>query len=209
MPKLIPVERDYTARAEKMNALGPLVEKLGTGAEGRHLDARAGGRRAGATQRHGARRAGRRPPRDRRPTSTPARRSWRCRGRPTAASRSRASGRSEKRTGIELARFPEERADDRITFGDIAIQPRKVIASAEWSGLESRGRRYSPFTSNVEHLIPWRTLTGRQQLLRRPRVDARDGRGPAGLPAAGRRRPAASARRHRRPGDAPRSRCAT
>ena len=31
-------------------------------------------------------------------------------------------------------------------------------------GLESRDRRYSPFTANVDLLIPWRTLTGRQQL---------------------------------------------
>ena len=60
--------------------------------------------------------------------------------------------------------MPEERADERLTFGEIGVQPRKVIASAEWSGLESRERRYSPFTANVELLIPWRTLTGRQQL---------------------------------------------
>ena len=39
-----------------------------------------------------------------------------------------------------------------------------MIASAEWSGLESRERRYSPFTCNVERLIPWRTLSGRQHL---------------------------------------------
>jgi nitrate reductase alpha subunit len=38
-----------------------------------------------------------------------------------------------------------------------------VIASPEWSGLESRDRRYSPFTINVEKRLPWRTLTGRQQ----------------------------------------------
>jgi nitrate reductase alpha subunit len=37
-----------------------------------------------------------------------------------------------------------------------------VIASAEWSGTESRERRYSPFTINIEHEIPFRTLTGRQ-----------------------------------------------
>ncbi|MFN8112252.1 MAG: hypothetical protein U0R51_03525 [Solirubrobacterales bacterium] len=60
--------------------------------------------------------------------------------------------------------MPEERVDSRLTFGEIDIQPRKVIASAEWSGLESRERRYSPFTANVDLLIPWRTLTGRQQL---------------------------------------------
>ena len=31
-----------------------------------------------------------------------------------------------------------------------------------WSGLVGPGRAYSPFTYNVEALVPWRTLTGRQ-----------------------------------------------
>ena len=34
MPRLAAVERDYAAVAEKMTALGPLVEELGTGAKG-------------------------------------------------------------------------------------------------------------------------------------------------------------------------------
>ena len=37
-----------------------------------------------------------------------------------------------------------------------------VITSPEWSGSEHGGRRYSPFTINVERLKPWHTLTGRQ-----------------------------------------------
>jgi nitrate reductase alpha subunit len=39
-----------------------------------------------------------------------------------------------------------------------------VITSPEWSGSEHGGRRYSPFTINVERLKPWHTLTGRQHL---------------------------------------------
>jgi nitrate reductase alpha subunit len=31
-----------------------------------------------------------------------------------------------------------------------------------WSGLTENGRPYAPFTYNVEALVPWRTLTGRQ-----------------------------------------------
>ena len=31
-----------------------------------------------------------------------------------------------------------------------------------FTGSEKGGRRYSPFTTNVERLIPWRTITGRQ-----------------------------------------------
>ena len=36
------------------------------------------------------------------------------------------------------------------------------INSPMWSGLIENGRAYSPFTYNVEALVPWRTLTGRQ-----------------------------------------------
>ena len=42
------------------------------------------------------------------------------------------------------------------------MQPRTVITSPEWSGIESHGRRYSPFTTNVEREKPWHTLSGRQ-----------------------------------------------
>ena len=38
MPRLVTVERDYAAVAEKMAALGPLVDTLGTGGQGRHLE---------------------------------------------------------------------------------------------------------------------------------------------------------------------------
>jgi nitrate reductase alpha subunit len=64
---------------------------------------------------------------------------------------------------VPLADLAAEHRDVRITFEDTQVQPRKVIASPEWSGTESRERRYSPFTINVERRLPWRTLTGRQQ----------------------------------------------
>jgi nitrate reductase alpha subunit len=38
-----------------------------------------------------------------------------------------------------------------------------VITSPEWSGIEAHGRRYAPFTVNVEREKPWHTLSGRQQ----------------------------------------------
>ena len=63
-------------------------------------------------------------------------------------------------------------------------RPVPVITSPEWSGSETGGRRYSPFTINVERLKPWHTLTGRHALLPRPRLDDRARRGAADLPAA-------------------------
>ena len=68
----------------------------------------------------------------------------------------------EKRVGLPLADLAEPRAGDRITFQDTQAQPRTVITSPEWSGIEAHGRRYAPFTINVERLKPWHTLTGRQ-----------------------------------------------
>ena len=40
-----------------------------------------------------------------------------------------------------------------------------VITSPEWSGSETGGRRYAPFTVNVERGKPWHTLTGRMHFL--------------------------------------------
>jgi len=68
----------------------------------------------------------------------------------------------EERTGVPLADLATSRGDDRITFQDTQVQPRTVITSPEWSGIEAHGRRYAPFTINVEREKPWHTLSGRQ-----------------------------------------------
>jgi nitrate reductase alpha subunit len=70
----------------------------------------------------------------------------------------------EARTGVPLADLAAARAGDRITLADARVQPRTVITSPEWSGIEAHDRRYSPFTINVEREKPWHTLSGRQQL---------------------------------------------
>jgi len=69
----------------------------------------------------------------------------------------------EKRTGTQLADLAAEHEGKQITFADTQARPVPVITSPEWSGSESGGRRYAPFTINVERLKPWHTLTGRQQ----------------------------------------------
>ena len=68
----------------------------------------------------------------------------------------------EERCGVPLASLAEPRAAERITFADAQVQPRTVITSPEWSGIDEHGRRYSPFTINVEREKPWHTLSGRQ-----------------------------------------------
>ena len=58
--------------------------------------------------------------------------------------------------------MPKE--DEKIRFRDVVAQPRKIISSPTWSGLESEKVCYNAGYTNVHELIPWRTLTGRQQL---------------------------------------------
>ena len=53
--------------------------------------------------------------------------------------------------------------DEKIRFRDIQAQPRKIISSPTWSGLESEKVSYNAGYTNVHEYIPWRTLTGRQQ----------------------------------------------
>ena len=55
-----------------------------------------------------------------------------------------------------------EHEGKKITFADTQAAPVPVITSPEWSGSETGGRRYCPFTINIERLKPWHTLTGRQ-----------------------------------------------
>ncbi|MGM8216446.1 nitrate reductase subunit alpha [Bacillaceae bacterium W0354] len=68
----------------------------------------------------------------------------------------------ENKTGQSLKDLVIERAEEHISFDEITLQPRKVLSSPVFSGTETGNRRYSPFTTNIERLIPFRTLTGRQ-----------------------------------------------
>ena len=67
-------------------------------------------------------------------------------------------------TGRGHSHLAEPREDDKIRFRDVQAQPRKIISSPTWSGLESEHVSYNAGYTNVHELIPWRTLTGRQQL---------------------------------------------
>ena len=67
-------------------------------------------------------------------------------------------------TGREHAHLAEAKEDEKIRYRDIQAQPRKIISSPTWSGIESEKVCYNAGYTNVHELIPWRTLTGRQQL---------------------------------------------
>ncbi|MFE6828435.1 nitrate reductase subunit alpha [Streptomyces sp. NPDC057690] len=161
MPKLVAVERDYGAVAEKMDALGPLLDTLGATTKGvtfhvrkelDHLRHTNGVVHGGAA--------------DGRPSI--ARDTHACEailalsGTTNGHLATQGFRTLEARTGRQLADLAAEHEGKRITFADTQAAPVAVITSPEWSGSETGGRRYSPFTVNVERLKPWHTLTGRQ-----------------------------------------------
>jgi nitrate reductase / nitrite oxidoreductase, alpha subunit len=163
MPKLIVVERDYAAVGEKMHAIGPLLEQVGNQVKGaswkaieeiEHLAANNGRVRGGAA--------------DGRPRLERAEHVAEAILALSGTTNGRIAVEGfhalEKTTGLQLAHLASSRAGDRITFKDTQTQPRTVITSPEWSGIEAHGRRYSPFTMNIETGKPWHTLSGRQHL---------------------------------------------
>jgi nitrate reductase / nitrite oxidoreductase, alpha subunit len=76
----------------------------------------------------------------------------------------RAYKEMEVKTGLKLADLAERDRSRRHTFEDLQTQPRRLHNAPMWSGLPADGRPYSAFTYNVERMVPWRTLTGRQHL---------------------------------------------
>jgi nitrate reductase / nitrite oxidoreductase, alpha subunit len=160
MPKLVPVERDYTAVGAKMVALGPLMEKLGTTTKGVTYDVTASVdylRRKNGAIRGGVA--------DGRPSLKDARHACEAilalSGTTNGHLATQGFKTLEKRTGKLMHDLAAEHEGKQITFADTQNAPVPVITSPEWSGSESGGRRYSPFTINVERLKPWHTLTGR------------------------------------------------
>ena len=161
MPKLVEVERDYAAVADKYDAIGPLLDTLGTTTKGvtydvttsiEQLRAKNGAIRGGAA--------------DGRPSLV--RDTHVCEailalsGTTNGHLAVQGFKTLERRTGVQLHDLAAEHEGKQISFADTQASPQPVITSPEWSGSESGGRRYSPFTINVERLKPWHTLTGRQ-----------------------------------------------
>jgi nitrate reductase alpha subunit len=68
----------------------------------------------------------------------------------------------EKKTGLTLTDMAEGNRKVRMTFGDLAAQPRRTLISPCWTGMVNDGRAYAAWCMNVERLIPWRTIGGRQ-----------------------------------------------
>jgi nitrate reductase alpha subunit len=159
MPKLVVVERDYSATWERFSSLGPLAEKAGLAWKGIGFEV--------ADQVDRLRKVNGRDP-EGRPRLGTARQACEAilalSGATNGEMATRGFETLERQTGRELADLATEHRDEAHSFGDVSERPRKTFTSPEWSGIESRNRRYSPFCVNTERLVPFRTLTGRQQL---------------------------------------------
>jgi nitrate reductase alpha subunit len=162
-PAFISVERDYPSLYARFTAVGPLMDKLGNGGKGISWDTKhevEALRKLNGVHRDG-------------PTAGMAKietaidaaevvlmlapetngevavKAWKALGK--------ATGQPHEHLAV-----PKE--DEKIRFRDIAAQPRKIISSPTWSGIESEHVCYNAGYTNVHELIPWRTLSGRQQL---------------------------------------------
>lgn len=158
------VERDYPNLYKRFTALGPLMEKLGNGIKGiawkterevehlRHLNGIV--TEAGPTQ--GMARI---------ETDIDAAEVLLMLAPETNGEVAVKSWEAlSKTTGREHAHLALPKEDEKIRFRDVVAQPRKIISAPTWSGLESEKVCYNAGYTNVHELIPWRTLTGRQQL---------------------------------------------
>jgi len=74
----------------------------------------------------------------------------------------RAWAAEEAKVGLPLIDLGEGNREVRMTFEDLKCQPRRTLTTPIWSGNMKNGRAYAAYVNNVERLIPWRTLTGRQ-----------------------------------------------
>ncbi len=164
MPNLVAVERDYPNVYARFTALGPLMEKIGNGGKGiawntEHevkLLGDLNGRHLGEGVNRGMARI---------ETAIDAAEVIMSLAPETNGEVAvRAWAALSKQTGRDHTHLALPREDDKIRFRDIVAQPRKIISSPTWSGLESEHVSYNAGYTNVHEFIPWRTLTGRQQL---------------------------------------------
>ncbi|GMG87691.1 nitrate reductase subunit alpha [Biformimicrobium ophioploci] len=162
-PSMIPVERDYPNTYNRFTSIGPLLEKLGNGGKGiswntdNEVDFL---KKLNRTWSEDSARDGRAKidsavdaaemilslaPETNGQVAVKA---WEALG---------------KVTGRDHTHLAKPKEDEKIRFNDIVAQPRKIISSPTWSGLEDEHVSYNAGYTNVHEQIPWRTITGRQQ----------------------------------------------
>jgi nitrate reductase alpha subunit len=163
-PNYIPVERDYPNLYKRFTSLGPLMEKVGNGGKGiawnteeevHHLK-----ELNGVVTEEGPTKGLAKIESDIDASEVILMLAPETNGEVAV----KAWDALSKNTGIDHTHLARPKEDEKIRFHDIAAQPRKIISSPTWSGIESEEVCYNAGYTNVHELIPWRTLSGRQQL---------------------------------------------
>jgi nitrate reductase alpha subunit len=164
MPQITVIERDYPNIYKRFTSLGPLMDKLGNGGKGmawdtqheveflRHLN--------GVVTEPGPTKGLARIETDIDAAEVLLTLAPETNGEVAVKAWESLSGF----TGRDHTHLAIPKEDEKIRFRDVVAQPRKIISSPIWSGLESEKVCYNAGYTNVHELIPWRTLTGRQQL---------------------------------------------
>jgi len=157
-PVMKVIERDFPATYERFTSLGPLMENVGNGGKGiawdtkeevkflKALNGEKDGRAKIETDIDACETILSLAPET---NGQVAVKSWKALG---------------KITGRDHTHLALPKEEEKIRFRDIQAQPRKIISSPTWSGIESEHVCYNAGYTNVHEFIPWRTLTGRQQL---------------------------------------------
>ncbi|MCF8232204.1 MAG: nitrate reductase subunit alpha [Bacteroidales bacterium] len=164
MSKIVPVERNYPETYNRFTSLGPLMDKAGNGAKGISWNTEEEVELLKKLNK----------------TSD---NQGETKGRPKIQSdidaaevilslapetngnvANKAWKALEQTTGRKHTHLVEGRAEEKIRYKNLVAQPRKIITSPIWSGIDSEEVSYNAGYTNVHELIPWRTLTGRQTL---------------------------------------------
>ncbi|HEY5676467.1 MAG TPA: nitrate reductase subunit alpha, partial [Myxococcales bacterium] len=162
-PNIAVVERDYPNVYKRFTALGPLMNKVGNGGKGiawnTQTEVEQLGQLNGLVKEPGATQGMPAIDTDIDACEVILQLAPETNGHVAV----KAWEALSKATGREHAHLALHREDEKIRFRDVQSQPRKIISSPTWSGLESEKVSYNAGYTNVHELIPWRTLTGRQQ----------------------------------------------
>jgi nitrate reductase alpha subunit len=164
MPNIAVVERDYPNLYKRFTSLGPLLDKLGNGGKGiswnTEHEVELLGKLNGVVTEDGTSKGRPRIDTDIDATEVILSLAPETNGEVAV----KAWEALSKFTGRDHTHLALPKEDEKIRFRDVVAQPRKIISSPTWSGLESEKVCYNAGYTNVHELIPWRTLTGRQQL---------------------------------------------
>jgi len=163
MPSMVVVERDYPNLYKKFTSLGPLLDTLGNGGKGMGWDTKDEVDFLGKLN-HTVDEPGVSMGRPRIETAIDAAEvilhlAPETNGHVAVKAWESLGGF----TGRDHAHLAVGKEHEAIRFRDVQAQPRKIISSPIWSGLEDEHVSYNAGYTNVHELIPWRTLTGRQQ----------------------------------------------